>query len=94
MKRILQWLRGETVLVVAWLLALVTAVMVPPDAGYKDYVDVHTLGMLFSLMAVMAGLQRQGLFFRLGRAMLERTQTTRQLEGVLILLPFFVSMAL
>ena len=93
MKRILQWLRGETVLVVAWLLALVTAVMVPPDAGYKDYVDVHTLGMLFSLMAVMAGLQRQGLFFRLGRAMLERTQTTRQLEGVLILLPFFVSMA-
>ena len=89
----LQWLRGETVLCVAWVLALVTAVLVPPDAQYIDYVDLHTLGMLFALMAVMAGLQRQGLFFRLGRAMLERTHTTRQLEGVLILLPFFVSMA-
>lgn len=92
-KRMLQWLRGETVLCVAWVLALVTAVLVPPDAQYIDYVDLHTLGMLFALMAVMGGLQRQGLFFRLGRAMLERTHTTRQLEGVLILLPFFVSMA-
>ena len=92
-KRVLQWLRGETVLWVSWVLALATAVVVPPDAGYLDYVDLHTLGMLFSLMAVMAGLQRQGLFFRLGRAMLARTNTTRQLEGVLILLPFFVSMA-
>ena len=93
LKRILQWLRGETVLCVAWVLALVTAVFIPPDAQYMSYVDGHTLGMLFALMAVMAGLQRQGLFFRLGRAMLERTRTTRQLEGVLILLPFFVSMA-
>ncbi len=93
MKQVLQWLKGKTVLCVAWVLALVTAVMIPPDAAYLDYVDLHTLGMLFSLMAVMAGLQRQGLFFRLGRAMLGRTQTTRQLEGVLILLPFFVSMA-
>ena len=92
-KRVLQWLRGETVLWVSWVLALATAVVVPPDAGYLDYVDLHTLGMLFSLMAVMAGLQRQGLFFPLGRATLARTNTTRQLEGVLILLPFFVSMA-
>lgn len=93
MKRVLQWLRGETVLCVAWVLALVTALFIPPDINYMDYVDLHTLGMLFALMAVMAGLQGQGLFFRLGRAMLGRTQTTRQLEGVLILLPFFVSMA-
>lgn len=92
-KRVLQWLRGETVLCVAWVLALITAFLVPPDTQYIDYVDLHTLGMLFALMAVMGGLQRQGLFFRLGRAMLERTHTTRQLEGVLILLPFFVSMA-
>lgn len=92
-KRVLNWLRGETVLCVAWALAILTAFFVPPDAKYLDYVDLHTLGMLFSLMAVMAGLQRQGLFFRLGRAMLGLTRTTRQLEGVLILLPFFVSMA-
>lgn len=93
LKRILQWLRGETVLCVAWVLALITAVIVPPDAQYMSYVDGHTLGLLFSLMAVMAGLQRQGLFFRLGQAMLACTRTTRQLEGVLILLPFFMSMA-
>lgn len=92
-KRVLDWLRGETVLCVAWALALITAFFIPPDAMYLEYVDLHTLGMLFALMAVMAAVQRQGLFFRLGRAMLGRTHTTRQLEGVLILLPFFGSMA-
>ena len=80
-KRVLQWLRGETVLWVSWVLALATAVVVPPDAGYLDYVDLHTLGMLFSLMAVMAGLQRQGLFFRLGRAMLATHQRPGHTPG-------------
>lgn len=83
-KRVLQWLRGETVLWVSWVLALATAVVVPPDAGYLDYVDLHTLGMLFSLMAVMAGLQRQGLFFRLGRAMLARTNAPAIRRGVFL----------
>lgn len=66
---------------------------VPPDRAYLDYIDGGTLGLLFSLMAVMAGLQGLGLFRRLGEHLLERTATTRQLEGALIFLPFFFSMA-
>ena len=92
-KRILAFLRGEIVLTAAWVLAIVTACFVPVDSGYLDYIDLHTLGLLFALMAVMAGLQRLGLFRAMGEAMLRRTRTTRQLEAVLLFLPFFSSMA-
>ena len=93
MKHILNFLKNETVLAAAWVLALVTMFLVPPDGGYLDYIDWNTLMLMFSLMAVMAGLQRLGLFRRLGEALLARTATTRQLEGALVFLPFFTSMA-
>jgi len=91
-KKILEFAKRETVLSVAWALALVSMVLVPPDAGYAGYVDFHTLGLLFSLMTVMEGLQGLGLFRHLGEALLERTKTTRQLEACLVFLPFFSSM--
>ena len=93
MKKLLDLFKRDTVLAVSWFLALVSAFLVPPDRTYLGYLDFHTLGLLFSLMAVMAGLQRLGLFRRLGEFLLARTSTTRQLEGALIFLPFFVSMA-
>ena len=93
MRKVLDFFRRETVLAVAWALALASMALVPPDGGYLDYIDFDTLMLLFSLMAVMAGLQRLGLFRRLGEGLLVRTATTRQLEGVLIFLPFFTSMA-
>ena len=93
MKSVLAYLKQETVLSVAWLLAFASMLLVPPDGTYWSYIDFHTLGLLFALMAVMAGLQRLGLFRLLGERMLARTHTTRQLEGVLIFLPFFASMA-
>ena len=93
MKRVLNILKNETVLAAAWMLALVTMFLVPPDGGYLDYIDWNTLMLLFALMAVMAGLQRLGLFRWLGEALLARTATTRQLEAALVFLPFFTSMA-
>ncbi len=91
--KVLRFLKEEIVLTVAWVLALLSMFFVPPDSSYIDYIDLHTLGLLFALMAVMAGLQRLGLFRAMGEAMLRRTHTTRQLEAVLIFLPFFTSMA-
>ena len=87
-----EFFQTETVLAVAWVLALGSMLLVPPSRTYLDYIDLHTLGLLFSLMAVMAGLQGQGLFRHMGEAVLARVSTTRQLEGVLIFLPFFTSM--
>ena len=92
MKKVWQFIKRESVLSAAVLLALVSAFFVPPDAEYWDYIDRHTLIVLFSLMTVMALLQRQGVFERLGRALLSRTKSLLQILFVLVGLCFFGSM--
>lgn len=54
--------RKDPVLVIAIVLALASCAVVPPDAAYADYVDLRTIGMLFSLMTIMTGLSRLGVF--------------------------------
>ena len=87
-----RFIQQETVLSVAAVLAAASAFAVPPDAGYLAYLDLRTLATLFALMTVMAGLRRQGVFDRLGRALLARTQGLLPLVGLLVGLCFFGSM--
>lgn len=87
-KRVFQ---KEPVLSIAACLALVSSCFVLPDAEYLGYIDFRTLAILFSLMTVMAGLRGQGVFDRLGRALLSHTRTTLQLTAVLVGLCFFSS---
>ena len=67
MKKVLgavaRFAKKEAVLCIAILLAVVSAFFVPPSAQYLDYIDWDTIALLFSLMAVMKGFQRAGLFF-------------------------------
>lgn len=87
-----QFFKQETVLCVAAVLAVLSAFAVPPDAGYLAYIDLRTLAILFSLMTVMAGLRRQGVFDAMGRALLAGTKNILQLVLVLTGLCFFCSM--
>lgn len=90
--RIKKILQQETVLTAAFVLAVVSALIVPPDEAYFGYIDWNTLLLLFSLMAVMAGFQKLGIFKAVGRRLLSKTRDTRQLLLVLVFLPFFFSM--
>ena len=90
-KRVFQ---KEPVLSIAACLALVSSCFVLPDAEYLGYIDFRTLAILFSLMTVMAGLRGQGVFDRLGHALLSHTRTTLQLTAVLVGLCFFSSMVI
>lgn len=91
-RRVRDFIKGEVVLTAAVVLALLSAIAVPPDAGYAGYIDWDTLALLFSLMAVTKGLQMLGLFDALGAALLRRTATTRRMVLALVALPFFFSM--
>jgi len=79
-----QFIQQETVLTVAAVLAVLSMFFVPPDAQYAGYIDFRTLSTLFSLMSVMAGLRRQGVFDRLGRALLARAAITCRKSSVVI----------
>ena len=78
--------------IIALLLAVVSACFVPPSAAYFGYIDWNTLALLFSLMVVMKGYQRAGVFLCLANGLLRRVRSTRALLGVLVFLPFGLSM--
>ena len=91
-RKLSEFLKRETVLTVAILLAIVSAVMIPPDREYVGYIDFRTLSILFCLMTVMAGLQKLGVFRNIAKTLLRHTQNTIQLAEVLVLLCFIFSM--
>ena len=88
----IHFLKQETVLVVAIVLAVISAFFVTPSAAYLDYIDWRVLGILLSLMIIMAGLQKTGLFDAIGTKLLAKTKDTRQLAFILVFLCFFFSM--
>ncbi len=88
----MHFLKNEVVLVVAVLLAVVSMFIVTPDAEYINYIDFRTLGILFCLMAVMAGLQDLGVFREIAEALLSKVQKVWQIVLILVMLCFFFSM--
>lgn len=92
MQKIFDFVKREIVLVVALLLALVSMLIVTPDAEYIDYIDFRTLGILFCLMAVMAGLQDLGVFREIAERLLARVERLWQIVMLLVMLCFFFSM--
>lgn len=86
------WFKKETVLSIAMLLAIVSAFFVHPDKAYIDYIDFRTLAILFCLMAVMAGLQKIGLFSYVAEKLLKKVTNIRGLVFILVMLCFFSSM--
>ncbi|MDE6713564.1 MAG: anion permease [Lachnospiraceae bacterium] len=90
--RILEFIKKETILTIALLLAAVSMLIVPPSAAYADYIDWNTLLLLFNLMAVVAGFQKLGVFSMIGSSLLKKIHTSRQLTLILVFLPFFFSM--
>ena len=91
-EKCIHFIKQETVLVVATVLAIGSAFIVPPSEAYWDYIDWRVLGILLSLMIIMAGLQKTGFFDAIGAKLLGKTNNTRQLAFLLVFLCFFFSM--
>ena len=94
MQTLVQFLRSQTVLVVSAVLALVSCFLVPPSLSYVSYVDWRVLGLLFSLMAVVAGLRTAGTFRVLTEFLLRKVSSMRVIALLLVLLCFGFSMFL
>lgn len=92
MKKTVDFLKEEAVLAAALLLAVVSMFLVAPDKEYIKYIDFRTLGILFCLMAVMAGLQDVGLFQKIAEGLLSRVRKLWQIVLILVMLCFFLSM--
>lgn len=92
MKRVVSFIKKETVLLAAGVLALISAFFVKPSGEYLGYIDFRSLGILWSLMVIMQGLKQNGVFSFVGTRLLAKTRKVWQLSAVLIFLCFFCSM--
>ena len=92
MKKVIEFVKKETVLSIAFLMAVISAFIVPIDVQYISYMDFRVLVLLFTLMAVMGGLQSLGIFEKLSYALLKYVKSTRSLTLLLVSLCFFLAM--
>lgn len=91
-QRVLTFLRSETILIVASLLAIISCFIVPPDGQYGGYVHVSTISQLVCLMLVVVGFQRIGVFRIIGSSLLHRVHTARGVVLTFIALTFISAM--
>ncbi len=92
MEKIKNFIKNEPVLIISFFLAIGSAFVIKPNAGYFDYIDFHTLALLFCLMAVMAGFGKLGVFRLFAEKLLRGVGSVRALTLVFGLLCFFSAM--
>ncbi len=92
MIKVKEFIKNEIVLILSFVLAVFSAFFVTPNKGYLEYIDFKTLGLLFCLMAVMAGLNSIGIFKFIAEKMLSKVKNISGLSLILGLLCFFSSM--
>jgi len=77
---------------VAWILAIVSALLVRPDAKYIDYIDFRSLGILWGLMIIIQGFKKNNLFDMLANKLISKFSKAWQLMAILVFICFLLSM--
>ena len=88
----LRWVRKNAVLCIAMVAALVTSLIVPPDAAYLEYFDLKTLSCLFCTLAVVCALKNIRFFTILAHRIVKATGNLRMAVLSLVMITFFGSM--
>lgn len=88
----INFVKKQTVLVVAIILAIFSMFLVHPSKEYASYIDWRVLGILLTLMIIMEGLASNGFFDAIGERLLSHTHRVWQLVLVLVFLCFFFAM--
>ena len=55
----------DTVLCIAWILAIISAFFVHPSKEYLGYIDFRSLGILWGLMVIIQGFKENSVFDRI-----------------------------
>ena len=79
--RIKIFLKNETVLIISLVLAVLSSFAVRPDSEYAEYIDFRTLALLLSLMLVVAGAAKLGIFRWIAVRLVNTASDMRQLAA-------------
>jgi len=82
----------DTVLFIAWILAIISAFFVHPSKEYLGNIDFRSLGILWGLMVIIQGLKENSVFDKIAGFLLSKVTKSWQLSAMLIFMCFFGSM--
>ncbi len=82
----------DIVLTIAWLLAIISALIIHPDSEYLGYIDFRSLGILWGLMVIIQGFKENSVFEKIAQVLLSKVQEDWQLAAVLIAMCYIGSM--
>ena len=86
------FIKKNFVLVIAFCLATITSVIVPPDAEYLGYFDLKTLTCLFCTLAVVCALKNVKFFTVLATKIVKLFKNSRAVIIALVYVTFIGSM--
>ena len=77
LQKIIDFIKKETVLTIATVLAVASAFWVHPGPQYVGYIDWRVLGILLSLMLIVAGFQSNDCSMRSAAGFWQRPKIPR-----------------
>lgn len=92
MKTVKLFIKQNTVTCIAFLAAVFTCVIVPPDKTYLGYFDCKTLSCLFCVLAVVCALKNVNFFYMLARKIVQLFKNARMSVLALVYITFIGSM--
>ena len=90
--KIKSFIKQNAVLIIAFIAAVITSVIVPPDKEYLNYIDFKTLACLFSVLAVVCALRNIRFFYTLAKAIVRKFKNAKIAILVLVYITFLGSM--
>ena len=92
MKTVKLFIKQNTVTCIAFLAAVFTCIIVPPDKTYLGYFDCKTLSCLFCVLAVVCALKNVNFFYMLARKIVQLFKNARMSVLALVYITFIGSM--
>ena len=90
--RVVEFVKTNAVLTVAFVAALISSLIVPPDSAYLGYFDVKTLSCLFCVLAVVCAFKNINFFYILACKIVESLGNLRLAVIALVYITFIGSM--
>ena len=92
MKTVKLFIKQNIVSCIAFLAAVFTCIIVPPDKTYLGYFDCKTLSCLFCVLAVVCALKNVNFFYMLARKIVQLFKNARMSVLALVYITFIGSM--
>lgn len=91
-EKVKELLKENVVLIIAFIAAVITSFIVPPDEEYLNYFDFKTLACLFSVLAVICALRNIRFFYTVAKAIVRKFKNAKIAILALIYITFLGSM--